>query len=325
MVWILSRALVARCENSHASREAAEEFSQDTCWGGVPSVLLRRTLAQPLYWCSDKMTESSRRSLSGMTFARLTPEHGEAIAMWSREAFHAKTSPLRVRVEDWRVSAQAYGGSLPGSFAKLGPPGSGWRTRTLSLTGDLMPCSKNLPTSGTMLRGELCQRRNLAPITSVQGSGFWPTPTVTGNNNRPSAGSSSGFGLATAVKLLTKVPTPTVPNGGRSIAHVTDWRGPLTAYYKGKKVQVDLKAAVHRLMVYTPTVNDAKNSTIPPSQAGRRSMVGQLSRDGYRGPLNPEWVEWLMGWPAGWTGYAPLETGRFLAWRQQHGLIFTNT
>lgn len=281
MVWILSRALVARCENSHASREAAGEFSQDTCWGGVPSVLLRRTLVQPLYWCSDKMTESSRRSLSGMTFARLTPEHGEAIAMWSREAFHARTSPLRGRVEDWRVSAQAYGGSLPGSFAKLGPPGSGWRTRTLSLTGDLMPYSKSWPTSGTMLRGECLLRTNLAPIMSERGSGSWPTPTVSGNYNRPKEGTKSGFGLAAAVAFREKL--------------------------------------------YTPTVNDGKNSTIPPSQAGRRSMVGQLSRDGYRGPLNPEWVEWLMGWPAGWTGYAPLETGRFLAWRQQHGLIFTNT
>jgi hypothetical protein len=26
--------------------------------------------------------------------------------------------------------------------------------------------------------------------------------------------------------------------------------------------------------------------------------------------LNPEWVEWLMGWPIGWTGLRPLETVR---------------
>ena len=25
------------------------------------------------------------------------------------------------------------------------------------------------------------------------------------------------------------------------------------------------------------------------------------------GPLNPEWVEWLMGWPLGWTDLKPLE------------------
>ena len=36
------------------------------------------------------------------------------------------------------------------------------------------------------------------------------------------------------------------------------------------------------------------------------------------GPLNPDWVEWLMGWPIGWTDLKPLETGRFQEWLQQH-------
>jgi len=29
------------------------------------------------------------------------------------------------------------------------------------------------------------------------------------------------------------------------------------------------------------------------------------------GPLNPEWVEWLMGWPLGWTDLKPLATDKF--------------
>ncbi len=37
------------------------------------------------------------------------------------------------------------------------------------------------------------------------------------------------------------------------------------------------------------------------------------------GTLNPTWVEWLMGWPLGWTDLKPLETGRFQSWLQQHG------
>lgn len=32
------------------------------------------------------------------------------------------------------------------------------------------------------------------------------------------------------------------------------------------------------------------------------------------GSLNPDWVEWLMGWPIGWTGLRPLETDRFQQW-----------
>jgi len=36
------------------------------------------------------------------------------------------------------------------------------------------------------------------------------------------------------------------------------------------------------------------------------------------GQLNPTWVEWLMGWPIGWTDLKPLETAKFLEWRRQH-------
>lgn len=37
------------------------------------------------------------------------------------------------------------------------------------------------------------------------------------------------------------------------------------------------------------------------------------------GRLNPTWVEWLMGWPPGWTDLKPLETDKFHCVPQQHG------
>ena len=36
--------------------------------------------------------------------------------------------------------------------------------------------------------------------------------------------------------------------------------------------------------------------------------------------LNPDWVEWLMGWPIGQTALKPLETGKYQEWQQQHSL-----
>lgn len=36
------------------------------------------------------------------------------------------------------------------------------------------------------------------------------------------------------------------------------------------------------------------------------------------GQLNPEWVEWFMGWPIGWTELKPLAMGKFHEWLQQH-------
>ena len=38
------------------------------------------------------------------------------------------------------------------------------------------------------------------------------------------------------------------------------------------------------------------------------------------GTLNPTWVEWLMGWPLGWTALEPLEMDRFRLWCEQHGI-----
>ncbi|MEO5672493.1 MAG: hypothetical protein ABIR26_17540 [Ramlibacter sp.] len=35
--------------------------------------------------------------------------------------------------------------------------------------------------------------------------------------------------------------------------------------------------------------------------------------------LNPNWVEWLMGWPIGHTELKPLATDKFREWQQQHG------
>jgi hypothetical protein len=37
------------------------------------------------------------------------------------------------------------------------------------------------------------------------------------------------------------------------------------------------------------------------------------------GQLNPTWVEWLMGWPLGWTDLKPLEMDKSLYVQQQLG------
>lgn len=83
-------------------------------------------------------------------------------------------------------------------------------------------------------------------------------------------------------------------------------------------------------LIPTPTAQDAKNATLPRSQAGRDSVPGYLLREMYATPqardyrtgqserwenpdrsrnlndqiggsLNPDWVDWLMGFPNGWT------------------------
>jgi len=51
---------------------------------------------------------------------------------------------------------------------------------------------------------------------------------------------------------------------------------------------------------------------------GKQFMLSQ-SVDPNSGQLNPTWVEWLMGWPLGWTDLKPLEMDKSLCALQQHG------
>jgi hypothetical protein len=50
----------------------------------------------------------------------------------------------------------------------------------------------------------------------------------------------------------------------------------------------------------TPTCNDAKNNN-PPSQRTENGRHSDQLNVVAGGSLNPEWVEWLMGFPVGWT------------------------
>jgi hypothetical protein len=45
----------------------------------------------------------------------------------------------------------------------------------------------------------------------------------------------------------------------------------------------------------------------------------RLMGAGNGGKLNPEWVEWLMGWPLGWTDLKPLEMDKSHCVQQQLG------
>ena len=78
------------------------------------------------------------------------------------------------------------------------------------------------------------------------------------------------------------------------------------------------KALKKRQMLPTPVARDHRSP-------GRSRMERTGSKSGdplpqvVGGTLNPTWVEWLMGWPLGWTDLKPLEMDKFQQWQQQHG------
>lgn len=136
----------------------------------------------------------------------------------------------------------------------------------------------------------------------------WPTPRASANENRQTKLTPSqlagkhGMSLCAAVNAAQVWPTPRATDGTKG--------GP---NQHGSKGDLMLASAVHHFP--TPTVQDAKNNAAP-SQTRRNSDPLNVVAGGR---LNPQWVEWLMGWPIGWTDLRPLETGRFREWLAQHG------
>jgi len=95
-----------------------------------------------------------------------------------------------------------------------------------------------------------------------------------------------------------------------------------------------MKHASCRKMLPTPsTVDDgAFFNTSLGAQAQPRPTLGAMAKHNLwpmtdpamgviqaGGKLNPTWVEWLMGWPLGWTDLKPLAMDKFQQWLEQHG------
>jgi hypothetical protein len=85
------------------------------------------------------------------------------------------------------------------------------------------------------------------------------------------------------------------------------------------------KAAMTRGTWPTPRASDYKGATSADamSKAAARGFSPNLPEAAAAaaggGSLNPMWVEWLMGWPLGWTDLKPLGMDKFQQWQQQHG------
>ena len=73
----------------------------------------------------------------------------------------------------------------------------------------------------------------------------------------------------------------------------------------------------------TPRASDGmkgKLRDIPADKNCRARLEDQVAqKEGAGGSLSPTWVEWLMGWPLGWTDSARSATDKFQQWCDSHG------
>ena len=294
MSWLFSRVLV-------------EEYLEENCLDGEQSALLSGNPIPQAYCAPDKMTKFSRFSRFGMTYKPLTESHGEELLTWYLEGFPAKTSQPPEKEQESLVNDQACGNTWQGLLAKYNPATSLWKTAQCSLFEDLEQSLETFPRWGSMRNGELYQRQTWEPTISETESGLWPTPIASGggggkNLDNP-RGIHQGNPLASAVKMSSnKWPTP-ISNDAKKGANCDP-----------NNTQNGLAGAVQ--IWPTPTAHMAKETNAP-SEA-LRNEPSMASRVG--GQLNPTWVEWLMGWPLGWTDLNPLEMDKFQKWQEQHGI-----
>lgn len=204
-------------------------------------------------------------------------------------------SPIVSPANKWGLMIRdGFGLSSSEFLAFYDPASSSWRTYQVSLlsTEDLPleRYSGTWPASGTMWNGRVYQRQPLVPRTSATEFSLWPTPM--GEENARSSGGSNllnprgiyqGHPLATAVKWVAAGMWPTPSASPEKMG----WPR------KGETGR-DLQAAVRGAMWPTPRTTDSHG-------AGEHGEGGPDLRTAVGGQLNPTWVEWLMGFPLGWT------------------------
>lgn len=246
------------------------------------------------------------------------------------------------------------GVSRLGLLARYDRASCSWKTAQYSLLGGLVEFSETWPRWG-MMRAGVCWE--LTTPSGVQEIRCLITNAIA-SGSLVSASKIIAQGGATAAVECLRLPPPNVPNGGRSIAHVTEWTEGGSAYVNGKKVQVGLESVLRCLRLPTPLANDAekrgefdltnprnglpaavKALRLPTPMASEARLGFQDRSNGKKGtqlslttviqgapadqaggPLNPEFVEWLMGWPVGWTDLQALATARFRRWWRLHGM-----
>ena len=310
----------------HFSQELVAAYSADTCSDGAPSAPLSGNPTPQAYLSPDRMTAFCRLSRFGMTCEPLTDALGAAVLTWCLAASHAKTSAQPVKVQASTASEAECGTTWRGSLARYDRATSSWKTPQCSLLEDLDVFSETWPRWGMMLRGECSEQSMPAHLIKETGSGsrpMLPTPLASitdhgGPNQRDSSGRP---GLQMAAMMW---PTPSAnkqtASGELVNADGKPWDGMSKPHSKktGAPVQTALLDKVR--MWPTPTVQDSKNNGAP-SQMERNTKP--LNAE-VGGSLNPTWVEWLMGWPLGWTDLKPLETDKFQQWQHSHGKFYQN-
>lgn len=201
----------------------------------------------------------------------------------SAEGSHAKMLARQVKelvslIVKGTLPAPVFGESMPGLFASLSQDGL-WQKTCAGYSQSLLPgfggedselYSETWPKWGIVLDGHAMEPPMLEPRINESEYSLSPTVSVCGNYNRKGASTTSGDGLATAVKKMHSV----------NLSQAVNWPTPRAR--EGNSGSYGC-ASIER-------------------NADRNYLDGVvIKKEEKPGNLNADWVELLMGLPIGWT------------------------
>ena len=162
-----------------------------------------------------------------------------------------------------------------------------------------------------MRNGTVYQLQPLAHITKGIGSGLWRTPNA-GDGERGTYATKEA--MENRLEMGGQLSLP------NQVKHPHLWPTPRScSAMAAENIQnrvndkfPNLESVVARTMWPTPTTRDYKGGRKPETlaESGRgktNSLNDAVTVRDQHGSLNPAWVEWLMGFPEGWTDLKPSE------------------
>ncbi len=178
-----------------------------------------------------------------------------------------KTSALRASEPGSTANGQGCGVNTSEPFAHFDPATSSWRTSQVCLlTNTWDEFSETWLRAGTMRNGIVYQQVPLAPLTGEIGSGLWPTPRADSHGSRPNGKGGKILNeevmIAAGLRMRGEKLTPTL----RSV----QW----------ENVRWSLREN------YQGNLEEWGGKQFP-------DIIGMH--------MSLDWLEWLMGYPDGWT------------------------
>ena len=266
-------------------REPGAESSAESFRDIAPFVQSRLIHSAGPYYLPDSETALCPGFPSGMMSGPLTGIHGAESSILCRADSPARTLAAQVAGSGSTVRNPDSGVKWQELYVRFDPVIASWKTHRCLFEEVVPESSVILPPWGMVHDGVLWERATPAPFidgTDYGLSGFG-TPTAKANQMAPSMERATRWRTPTA-RGRASWPTPTA----------RDWKDGSAS----SCANVPPNGLLGRVIHMFPTPRTRGLDGCAHARARLREIDEDLLADG---KLNPDWVEWLMCWPVGWT------------------------